>query len=243
MAQNIYDDPAFFAGYSRLERSVRGLDGAPEWPALRAMLPEMRGLRVVDLGCGFGWFSRWARERGAAAVLGLDISSRMLERARAMTADEAIAYRQADLEALDLPAGAFDLAFSALALHYVVDLGALMSRLHRALAPGGMLVASFEHPIFTAPIPQGWTEDATGRRRWPVDHYRIEGPRVTDWLAAGVVKQHRMLGTTINLMVGAGFRVTHLDEWGPSEAQVAARPELAEERDRPMFALLSAQRE
>ena len=46
------------------------------------MLPAMDGINVVDLGCGFGWFCRWARERGAAHVLGLDVSERMLERAR-----------------------------------------------------------------------------------------------------------------------------------------------------------------
>jgi len=33
MTQNIYDNEEFFAGYSRLRRSVEGLDGAPEWPA------------------------------------------------------------------------------------------------------------------------------------------------------------------------------------------------------------------
>ena len=64
MAQNIYDRPEF----------VEGLDGAPEWPALRAMLPDVDGLRVVDLGCGFGWFCRWARAHGASEVLGLDLS-------------------------------------------------------------------------------------------------------------------------------------------------------------------------
>ena len=69
MAQNIYDDPEFFERYSRLDRSVEGLAGAPEWPALRALLPDLRGLRVVDLGCGFGWFCRWAREQGAARVI------------------------------------------------------------------------------------------------------------------------------------------------------------------------------
>ena len=70
MAQNIYDDPTFFAGYSQLPRQVHGLDAAPEWPALRTMLPDLTGKRVVDLGCGFGWFARWAREHGAASVLG-----------------------------------------------------------------------------------------------------------------------------------------------------------------------------
>jgi 2-polyprenyl-3-methyl-5-hydroxy-6-metoxy-1,4-benzoquinol methylase len=58
MTQNIYDDPGFFQGYSQMARSIDGLDAAPEWPALRAMLPPMQGLKVVDLGCGYGWFCR-----------------------------------------------------------------------------------------------------------------------------------------------------------------------------------------
>lgn len=40
MAQNIYDNPDFFAGYSQLPRQVHGLDGAPEWPAIRACCPR-----------------------------------------------------------------------------------------------------------------------------------------------------------------------------------------------------------
>ena len=77
MAQNIYDTPEFFEGYSQLPRSARGLEGAPEWPAIRALLPELRGKRIVDLGCGFGWFARWAMTQGAAGVLGVDLSENM----------------------------------------------------------------------------------------------------------------------------------------------------------------------
>ena len=90
MTQNIYDDPDFHAAYLRLPRSVAGLEGAPEWPNLRAMLPPIPGARVLDIGCGLGWFSRWARQAGAASVLGVDISARMLTGARAATADAAI---------------------------------------------------------------------------------------------------------------------------------------------------------
>lgn len=46
MAQNIYDNPEFFAGYSQLPRQIHGLDGAPEWPAIRAMLPDPAALRL-----------------------------------------------------------------------------------------------------------------------------------------------------------------------------------------------------
>lgn len=245
--QNIYDNESFFDGYSRLSRSIHGLDGAPEWPALRALLPDLQGRRVLDLGCGFGWFSRWARERGAAGVTGVDVSERMLARAAAETRDEAISYVRADLEQLELPPASFDLAYSSLALHYIRDLARLFTIVHTALAPGGALVFSVEHPIYTAPSRPDWIEDADGRKTWPVDRYLDEGPRSTDWLAQGVRKQHRTLGTYINMLVDAGFTIAHVDEWGPSLEQVAAPPEWAtgnwaDERQRPPFLLLSCRR-
>jgi len=64
MSQNIYDNPGFFEGYAQLPRSQQGLAGAPEWPALQAMLPTLAGKRVLDLGCGYGWFCRAARDLG-----------------------------------------------------------------------------------------------------------------------------------------------------------------------------------
>lgn len=242
MAQNIYDRPDFFEGYSALARSVEGLAGAPEWPALRAMLPVVEGLRIVDLGCGFGWFCRWAKERAAAEVMGIDISENMLERARAETPDGAITYCRADLDHLELPEAAFDLAYSSLALHYVEDADRLFATVQRALVPGGRFVFSTEHPILMAPARQGWIIDESGRKTWPVDGYSVEGPRSTDWLAKGVVKHHRTIGTTLNLLIRAGFTLDHVEEFCPTEAQIAARPELAEERERPMFLLVSARR-
>ncbi len=242
MAQNIYDDPEFFDGYGRMRRSVEGLDGAAEWPAVRAMLPELAGLRIVDLGCGFGWFCRWAAGQGAASVLGLDVSEKMLERARRSAGNPAVRYVRTDLEHLDLPAASLDLAYSSLALHYVEDLGALIAVLAKALVPGGRLVFSIEHPIYMAPRHPGWATGADGCPIWPLDQYLVEGPRTTDWLAAGVIKHHRTLGTTLNLLIGHGFTPTHVEEFSPTDAQIAARPELAVERERPMFLLVSARR-
>src|SRR5215831_17245371 len=155
MAQNIYDNDGFFRGYSRLPRSVEGLDAAPEWPALRALLPDLAGLRVLDLGCGFGWFCRWVREQGASSVLGVDVSEKMLARAIAATRDPAITYTRADMDRLDLPPGSFDLAYSSLALHYVEQLDRLISVVYSSLAPDGNFVFSVEHPIFTASFEPG----------------------------------------------------------------------------------------
>jgi SAM-dependent methyltransferase len=242
MTQNIYDDAGFFAGYSALPRSTQGLDGAPEWPTLRALLPELHGVRVLDLGCGFGWFSRFARSAGAASVTGLDVSERMLARARTETADDAIGYVRADLEQLTLAPAAFDLAYSSLALHYIANLGRLLAQVHAALVPGGQFIFSVEHPIYTAPRNPGWVSDAAGHKAWPLDSYRDEGPRSTDWLAKGVIKQHRTIATYFALLRQAGFAVSHLDEWAPTPEQVAVHPDWAGERDRPPFLIVACSR-
>jgi SAM-dependent methyltransferase len=244
--QNIYDDPQFFEKYSRLGRSVNGLAGAAEWPSLQAQIPDLQSLRVVDLGCGYGWFCRWAREQGAQSVLGIDVSERMLERAGTMTSDPGITYRRADLERVDtdslLGAGQFDFAYSSLALHYIENLSGLLAALHRALAPGARFVFSVEHPIYTAPAQPGWSVDAEGRKTWPIDGYQKEGPRRTNWLAEGVIKQHRTIGTYLNLLIRLGFTILHVEEWAPTDAQIAAMPEWAEERERPMFLLVACHR-
>jgi SAM-dependent methyltransferase len=242
MTQNIYDDPQFFDGYSRLPRSVGGLAAAPEWPALRGMLPEMRGKRVVDLGCGFGWFCRWVREAGAAEVLGLDVSDKMLAQARSTTSDTAITYAQSDLAAVELPMGRFDLAYSSLALHYIEDVARLMAQIHATLLPGGHFVFSTEHPILMAPRNAGWSKGSEGRPSWPVDSYLAEGPRTTEWFTPGVVKYHRTLATTLNHLIASGFTIAHVEEFGPTPQQIAADPTLAKERERPMFLLVSAHR-
>lgn len=239
MAQNIYDDPGFFAGYSQLPRSREGLDGAPEWPALRALLPDLSGREVTDLGCGFGWFARWARTAGAARVTGFDLSENMLARARAETPDPAISYHRADLETLELAPGSTDLVFSALAFHYVRDFSRLAATIRGALRPGGHLVCSIEHPIYMAPTAPGWSLQE-GRRIWPLDRYLVEGARVTDWLAEGVVKYHRLLGTTLNTLIGHGLAIARVEEWQPSEAQIREAPELAAELERPMFLFIRA---
>lgn len=242
MAQNIYDDPGFFTGYAQLRRSREGLDGAPEWPSLRALLPDMTGKRVVDLGCGYGWFARWASDDGAASVLALDVSERMLERAREINAAPGIDYKQADLDALTLPEGVFDLAYSSLAFHYIADAERALATIHRALASGGRLVFSIEHPIFMAPSAPDWIETPKGQRIWPLNDYSREGERRTDWLADGVVKYHRSFGTTMNALIAAGFTIAHVEDWAPSAAQLAADPSLAPELDRPTFLIVSANR-
>lgn len=242
-AQNIYDDPDFLAGYETLDRQVRGLDGAAEWPVLRAMLPELSGQRVVDLGCGFGWFSRFADEAGAASVLGVDVSTKMLDRARGETDAANVTYQCCDLDELALAEDSCDVIFSSLTLHYVKDIDRLLSVAATAMSAGGSLVFSVEHPIFSAPANQMFVTDPDGKRVWPLDNYLVEGERVTDWFVSGVRKEHRTLASYVNSVINAGFHLDHINEWGPTPDDVEANPERADDLHRPWFFMVQATRD
>ena len=238
VTQNIYDDPEFLAGYRTLPRSIDGLEGAPEWPSVRALVPDVAGKRVLDLGCGFGWFCRWAVDQGAATVDGIDVSEAMLDEARRHD-NTRIEYRRADLEDVRFDTATFDVVYSALALHYVERLPELIQRIGDALTPGGTFVTTVEHPIFSAPSRPAFTQGGSGLI-WPLDRYLDEGARTTDWFVEGVVKQHRTIGAYVQAILDAGLTLTHLEEWGPSTDQVDAHPEWAGERDRPPFLILGA---
>jgi SAM-dependent methyltransferase len=240
MSDNLYDDPAFFAGYSQLARSREGLAGAPEWPALRAMLPPLEGKHVLDLGCGFGAFARWARKMGAADVIGIDASEKMLARARSLTRDPNVTFRIAAIERLDLPPASVDLVYSSLVLHYIEDFAPVAAVLRAVLVDGGYLVASVEHPLFTAPRDPHWQTGRDGSNVWPLTDYLKEGRRVTDWITSGVVKYHRTVAGYVNALVAQGFVIMRLEEWAPNQKQIAEHPEWADEVHRPPFLLLSA---
>jgi SAM-dependent methyltransferase len=243
LAQNIYDDPAFFAGYSQFSRSREGLAGASEWPSLSQMLPPLKGLDVLDLGCGFGPFCRYAIEQGASSVVGVDISERMLAEAAARGPGLPIRYERADLETYVPAAGAYDLVFSSLAVHYLADFDAFVTRVHEALRPGGHFVFSMEHPVFAARANPDFIRDRDGKLLGVVDDYLREGERVTSWIADGIVKYHRLISTTINALQRGGLRLDEIDEWCATDADVAAHPEWAEERYQPMFLLFATTRD
>ncbi|GLX69915.1 class I SAM-dependent methyltransferase [Paenibacillus glycanilyticus] len=243
MKQNKYDDPDFFDKYSQMARSVGGLDAAGEWHALRPMLPSLKDTRVLDLGCGYGWHCRYAREQGARSVLGMDISEKMIERAKSFNEDAAVTYIQAAIEDVVFEPGQFDVVISSLALHYVEDFEAVCRKIHDSLTPGGSFVLSMEHPVFTAVAAQDWHYGPAGERlHWPVDRYQDEGMRVARFLDSDVVKYHRTVASIINGLVQAGFRITRVAEPGPSEEALAQYPDMKDETRRPIFLLISVQK-
>jgi SAM-dependent methyltransferase len=252
MTQNVYDQEPFFHAYSQLPRSRHGLASAPEWPALRVMLGDVSGQTVLDLGCGYGWFVRWARgDGGARAVHGVDISERMLARAQELEAEHASSssstttYAVGDLETVELAPGSYDVVYSSLTLHYVVDLERLLRQIHAALSVNGAFVFSAEHPVFTAPktaTARFLQRDGSEEKYWPLDGYAEEGPRKKNWIGQDVVKVHRTIGTYVQLLIAHGFTVTGLVEWMPTLELVKENPDWQAERERPMFLLISARK-
>lgn len=241
MKENKYDDADFFHRYSEMPRSIGGLDAAGEWTAFRAMMPELQDRRVLDLGCGFGWHCRYARERQARSVVGIDLSENMLERARAMTDDPHIEYRRLPIEEIDFADGEFDVAISSLALHYVENFDVICRRVYRCLASGGTFVLSVEHPIFTALAAQDWYYGPQDEKlHWPVDDYHREGPRLARFLDHDVVKYHRTVATYMNALMEAGFSIRKLSELQPTPAMLEQNPAWQEEVRRPMFLLIQA---
>lgn len=243
MKQNKYDDPGFFTNYSQMPRSRLGLDGAGEWMAFRAMFPELRGKRVLDLGCGFGWHCRYVREQQASSAVGVDLSANMLERARQMTDDPQIQYLQAAIEDIDFAEKEFDLVISSLALHYIEDFEEICGKVYRYLADGGSFVLSVEHPVFTSVAAQDWHYSPEGQKlHWPLDDYHEEGPRVAKFLDHDVVKYHRTMATLVNALIQTGFRIRELSELKPPQDK-RNDPEWEEANRRPIFLLIAADKE
>lgn len=76
--QNIYDDEFFFNSYRELRNGINSNE-LVEIPALFKMLPQLEGVNILDLGCGYGEHCIKYAEMGAKKVLGIDISEKMLK--------------------------------------------------------------------------------------------------------------------------------------------------------------------
>jgi len=224
--QNVYDDPDFFAGYAAMARFGAGWRNALEHPYFLSLLPDLRGKRVLDLGCGAGQLARYLAEAGAGEVVAIDISERMLAIACAEYGHPRVTHRHESIEAADFPDGSFDLVVSSLAFHYVADYVRLVARIARWLTSDGVLVFSTEHPFYTA--------RATDDER-TIERYPDEGARERTWFVAGVQRYHRTFATLLDGLLDAGLAVERVLEPAPGE-------DAGDDWHRPMFLLLRARK-
>lgn len=217
--QNIYDDPEFFAGYRNLRDNLLGLHENVVRPALPALLPDLSGKRVLDLGCGDGWLCKLALEEGAASVVGVDPSVLMLERAQQLVPDDRASFIRAFAEDVQFKPESFGVIVSILALHYVEDFGSVVNKAAGWLVDGGVLVILIEHPVTTCQREIDWVEE-DGMVAWPIRRYHDEGQREEHWYVDGVVKYHRKVETVVNTLIAAGLKIEMLIEPAPTQDAV-----------------------
>jgi len=243
MKENKYDDPVFFEQYSKMSRSEKGLEGAGEWYVLRQMLPDMRDKKVLDLGCGMGWHCRYVMENGAKSAIGIDISEKMIEKARAINAMDGIEYIRKPIEDVDYPAESFDIVISSLTLHYIESFESLFNNISKWLVPGGDIIFSVEHPVFTAYGSQEWVYDESGTiLHWPVDNYFYEGKRSAIFLGEQIVKYHRTITSYINTLLKQGFYIKEIIEPYPEGDIQKMSEDMKNELRRPMMLLSAAEK-
>jgi ubiquinone/menaquinone biosynthesis C-methylase UbiE len=242
MKQNIYDVPGFFKGYQRMRDKSAGLNEMVEQLAILSLLPDVKGLTVLDLGCGAGELCRRISALGAREVIGADISANMLELAK-KDIPAGVAFQQKAMEDVEFDPGKFDLVVSSLAFHYVADLQNMFQKIYKFLKPSGLLIFSIEHPILTSSqgIHRGWVKDDSGNKLyWPVDCYSDEGKRESHWFVEGVVKYHRTVSTIMSSLINTGFSIKAVMEPTAAEEDEKTWPELKDARRRPPFLLVKA---
>jgi len=169
------------------------------------LLGDVRGRRVLEVGCGSAPCSRWLATQGARPV-GLDLSGSMLRHAASTNQRTGVpvALVQAGAERLPFADASFDLACSAYgAVPFVAKPDRVMREVARVLRPGGRWVFAVNHPMrwmfSDDPGPDGLTVvqsyfdrtpyvevDAAGGATY-VEHHRTLGDRVRDLVAAGLV--------------------------------------------------------
>lgn len=199
------------------------VDNAPynalyERPAMLAMLPDLQGRRILDAGCGSGWYAERLIERGAI-LDAIDSSAAMVEHARERLRHSAKTDTGATLQVADLADRlpfedeSFDGIVSPLVLHYLRDWRPALSEMHRVLRANGWLLFSTHHPAADASLFKTKNYFAVEH---VVDHW--------DWVGR-VEFYRRSLTEIVDSVVESHFVIERLAEPMPTEEFRAAKPD------------------
>lgn len=200
-------------------------------PATTALLPNVRGKRVLDAGCGSGAYSTWLVERGAQ-VVAIDASYEMVILARKKVGGNAEVYRHDLRIPLDfLESGSFDVVVCPLVLDHIHDLKAVFVEFHRLLRSDGLFVFSMSHP-FNDYIKQG-------SKYFEVEPIRTQFPN----LATEMPSYRRPLADIWNALVDARFLVDRMVEPQPVGQCEKVHPETFNKLStRPVFICFRAKK-
>jgi SAM-dependent methyltransferase len=173
-----------------------------------------RGFKTaLDVGCGEGRFCRMMQAAGIATV-GIDPTQALISRAWEL--DPKGDYRLQRAEGMDVAAGSFDLVVSYLSLIDIDDLARAMAKMIEALRPGGTLLIANLTSFNTASIPDGWTKEPDGTRRFFIDNYLEERAAWVSWRGIRILNRHRPLSTYMTLLLDAGLQLRHFSEPAPT---------------------------
>jgi 2-polyprenyl-3-methyl-5-hydroxy-6-metoxy-1,4-benzoquinol methylase len=241
------------AGTPDAETARRAWDGAAEawddfvesgkdWyraevhgPALLEACGDVKGLDVLDLGCGQGFLSRELARRGAR-VTGVDISERQVANALRHEAEDKLGIEYLALDAARVaeqwPEPRFDLVTAAFSIGDMPDAAAVFRAAHRVLRHGGRMALSDAHPC-TDPAYREWEIDEHGRKRaLKIDRYFDAGPAFCLWNMARLKYRwnspiwRRTIEEFSTAIAEAGFLITRIREPRSTPEQVARNPNL-----------------
>ena len=237
---NEYDNEKFFDQYAKMPRSKEGLSAAGEWHQLKPLFPPLQGKSFLDLGCGYGWHSKFAEEQGASRILGIDLSQKMIEEAERRNSGKKICYRVCGIDEYEYPENEWDCVVSNLALHYIEDLESVFQKVYKTLKPGGTFLFNIEHPVFTSGIGQDWMYSEDGKIQcWPIDDYFISEKRHTNFLGCDVIKYHHTLTQILMGLLDNGFLLEAVEEARPPKEMMDISG-MKDEIRRPMMLLVKA---
>ena len=235
-----YDQDAVFQTYMDHRRRKDNPNDTLEKPVFLELAGDLKGKRILDLGCGEAAFGRQALENGCRTYLGIEGSQKMAAAAQEMLSGTQGAVIQASLETWDYPQAEFDLVVSRLAMHYIEDINPVFARVYRALGQGGRFVFSVEHPVITS-SDRAWQSEGV-RQDWIVDGYFETGRRVTSWLGGEVVKYHRTVEDYFLALQQAGFFVESLRESRPVRAFFESQETFERRKRIPLFLFLAGRK-
>ncbi len=214
-------------------------------PAFMKMLPDVKGLRGLDIGCGEGTNTRIVAERGAK-LAAIDIADKFIEHARATEKEKPLGIEYIRASATDLPFadGEFDFAVSFMAMMDVGDIGKVLAEVRRVLKPGGFFQFSVLHPCFMPPYRK-WFRNEKGEREALMvsDYFNEADGTIDEWMFNKVPEElkakypnfrtprfHRTVSTWVNSIVEAGLTIERFVEPSVDDENLRAQPGFADTR-------------
>lgn len=242
--QNVYDDEKFFSQYKEMRDSKINANELIEIPIIKSMLPNLKGKKILDLGCGEGEMARYFIESGAKKVVGIDVSQNMINEAQKKQSKN-LEFKLLPMEEISSIDEKFDIVFSSLAFHYVEDYYKLMKDISKKLKKNGYLIFSQEHPLVTATIkikdlPKYIEKD--GKRYYYLSDYNDVGKRLIDWNIEGVVKYHRNFETIFNALRESGLEIVELRESKAPQEAIKVVEKYKNLNNRPFFLFIKAKK-